>query len=112
MNPDYRHPCQICGEPATRTVTDHEQLPDETFWQVDVLSPPWHLCDNHSWTPEKCRERLTGMLSRVDGALTQLDNLAEDIRDTETMTRAGDARELLLQMQTRIEAGLCKLAES
>src|SRR5262245_10489818 len=112
MNPDYRQPCQICGEPATRTVTDDKFLPDETFWQVDLLSPPWHLCDDHSWTPKQYRKRLVGMLARVDGALTQLDGLAEDIRDTQTFTKAGDARELLLEMHANIVANIRRITDA
>jgi hypothetical protein len=112
MNPDYRQPCQICGEPATRTVTNDELLPDETFRQVDLFSPPWHLCDDHSWTPKQYRNRLVGMLARVDGALTELDGLAEDIQDTKTFTKEGDVREMLLHLQAGVEANLKRIADA
>ena len=109
---DDHHACQLCGEPATRTVTDHEDLPDDMFWEVDPLSPPWHLCERHSHSPENCRARLVGMRARVEGALAQLDGLAEDCRNTETITTAGDCRELLLKMQASIEANLARIADA
>ena len=102
--------CQVCGAPATRTVTDHEQLPDETFWQVDTTSPPWHLCDNHSWTPEKCQARLVGLLARADRLIAEIEEMADDFRDSTSLTSAGELRELMLEMRANIEAKLRQIA--
>lgn len=76
--------------------------------EVDPLSPPWHLCERHSHLIENCQTRMIGMLARVDGALAQLDGLADDCQDTETFTRAGNAREELLKLQAYIEGRLGK----
>ena len=87
-----RFACEICGAPATRTVHDHEHLPDETFWQVDATSPPWHLCDDHAGSLNEYRDRLKANLARAEGLLTSLDSPADDLKDSETITMAGELR--------------------
>jgi len=101
--------CEICGAPATRTVTDHEHLPDETSWAVDTTSPPWHLCDKHSWTTEECRARLVELLARADRMIAEADEMVEGFHDSENIIMAGEIREMLLEMRAKVEAKLQRL---
>ena len=102
-------PAKSVAHPPRRTVHDHEHLPDETFWQVGTTSPPWHLCDEHAGNIHEYRDRLKANLARAEGLLTSLDSLADDLRDSETITMAGELRELMLEMRVSIEAKLRRL---
>ena len=108
----YSERCQICGSPATRTVTDHEHLPDETFWAVDDTSPPWHLCADHAGSRNEYRDRLKANLARAEGLLASLDSLGDDLRDAENIMLAGEIRELLVEMKAAVEAKLRQVTET
>jgi hypothetical protein len=99
--------CQICGAPATRTVTDQEYLPDETFWQVDNTSPPWHLCDDHAGSLNEYRDRLKSNLTRAERLLASLDDLGDDLRDSWCISKAASRRQsqsrFLVRRQSRQE---------
>jgi len=45
----YRE-CEICDQPATRMIRDVDDIPDKTFWRMEVEAhdPPWHFCIEHA----------------------------------------------------------------
>jgi len=34
------HTCEVCGEPATRVIRELDEIPDETFWQIEPEDGP------------------------------------------------------------------------